>query len=208
MTPTVHASGLALATRRRAIGPFSLDGEPGEVVGLTGPNGSGKTTCMRMLLGLDPTTSGVSRILGAPVDPRHPPRATGAVLEADGFYPWLTGARNLALFAGAHAVLRAPLPDLLVQVGLGEAADRPVRTYSRGMRVRLSLARALLGWPTVLVLDEPTVALDVTAIAWLSSVLDAHRRGGGTVVVASHDHGFLHDLDARNVAFVDGRTCP
>jgi ABC-type multidrug transport system ATPase subunit len=130
----------------------------------------------------------------------------GVVLEADGCYPWLSGRDNLALFASALGRPADEVDTRLAEVGLDRAADRPVRDYSRGMRQRVAFARAALGDPSLLLLDEPTVALDGAAAGWLVELLAAHARAGGATLLASHDAPFLHALDARLVA-VDGGRC-
>ncbi len=204
--PVLEVSGLAIADRRRRIGPFDLTVRAGEVVGLVGPNGSGKTSCLRLALGLDPASSGAVRVHGAAVSPWCPPRGVGLVLEADGCYPWLSGRANLAVFAAVEGRESGEVDALLVEAGLGPAADRVVRSYSRGMRQRLAIARARLGDPPLLVLDEPTVALDESATGWLAELLVAHVAAGGSVLVASHDPAFLDQLGARRVAIDAGTT--
>lgn len=205
--PALEVHGLGIATRRRQIGPFDLTVAPGEAVGLVGPNGSGKTSCLRLALGLERADLGSSRIHGRSVSPWRPPTGVGVVLEADGCYPWLSGRENLHLFAVASGVAGPDIvDDALASVGLAPASDRPVRHYSRGMRQRLAFARAALGDPSLFVLDEPTVALDDDAAGWLVDLLVAHHREGGAVVVASHDHRFLEALDARQVTIDQGRS--
>ncbi len=206
MSAVLEVTDLAIDTRRRRIGPFQLRVEAGQIVGLVGPNGSGKTSLLRLALGLDPATRGTSRIHGRLVGPFDPPHGVGLVLEADGCYPWATGRDNLALFATALGCSASEVADRLDQVGLGAAADRPVRQYSRGMRQRLAIARARLGSPDLLVLDEPTVALDDGASEWLATVVVGHAEAGGAVVLASHDRGWLEALDVTLVP-VDGGRC-
>jgi len=205
--PVFELRDLAIATRRRQIGPFNLTVASGEAIGLVGPNGSGKTSCLRLALGLDRADRGSSRIHGRLVSPTRPPIGVGVVLEADGCYPWLSGRENLELFATASGAGGPDLvDDALVAVGLTPAADRAARHYSRGMRQRLAFARAALGAPPLFVLDEPTVALDGDATEWLVDLLVAHRHDGGAVVVASHDHDFLDALGARRVRIDQGRS--
>ena len=169
------------------------------MVGLIGANGSGKTSCLRLALGLDPPSAGTTRVHGAAVSPWQPPRGVGLVLEADGCYPWLSGRDNLQVFAAALRCPPGEVHERLVDAGLGAAADRAVRSYSRGMRQRLAIARARLGDPPLLVLDEPTVALDESATGWLVDLLCVHAGSGGSVLVASHDPAFLDELGARRV---------
>lgn len=205
MPPMIEIEALAMASRRRHIGPFALRVEAGETVGLVGPNGSGKTTCIRLTLGLDRSDRGRSRIHGRVVSPWHPPTGVGVVLEADGCYPWLSGRENLRLFAQVLGRPAVEIDAALEQVGLTPAADQTTRQYSRGMRQRLAFARASLGGPSLFVLDEPTVALDGDAGSWLVELLNAHAVAGGATLVASHDETFLHALGARIVAVDDGR---
>jgi len=202
----VEVDRLAIATRRRRIGPFDLTVHAGEVVGLVGPNGSGKTSCLRLALGLDPASTGSTRVHGAVVSPWRPPIGVGLVLEADGCYPWLSGRDNLQVFAVALGCPAGEIDARLGEAGLGPAGDRSVRSYSRGMRQRLAIARARLGDPPLLVLDEPTVALDESATGWLVDVLVTHVAAGGAVLVASHDPVFLDQLEARRVAIDGGRS--
>ena len=206
VTAALELRGLGVVRRRRAIGPFDVRVDAGEIVALVGPNGSGKTSCLRLALGLDPATSGHSSVDGAPVGVWSPPRGVGLVLEADGAYPWCSGRQNLALFGGVLGATDERVERLLAEVGLGDAADRPVRTYSRGMRQRLALARARLSAVVLLVLDEPTVALDDDATSWLVELLRAEADRGVGVLVASHDAPFLQSLDARVVHVDQGRT--
>jgi ABC-2 type transport system ATP-binding protein len=201
----IEIEGLAMASRRRRIGPFALWVEPGETVGLVGPNGSGKTTCIRLALGLERSDTGHSEIHGRPVSPWQPPTGVGVVLEADGCYPWLSGRENLGLFGGVLGRSAAEIDAGLTQVGLAPAADQTVRQYSRGMRQRLAFARASLGAPPLFVLDEPTVALDGDAGSWLVELLTTHVGAGGATLVASHDEAFLQALGARLVPVDDGR---
>jgi ABC-type multidrug transport system ATPase subunit len=196
---------LAIDTRRRRIGPFDLQVAAGQIVGLVGPNGSGKTSLIRLALGLDPATRGTSRIHGQLVGPFAPPVGVGLLLEADGCYPWASGRDNLALFATALGRRPAEVDELLEQVGLAGAANQPVRQYSRGMRQRLALARARLGRPDLLVLDEPTVALDDGVSDWLVSTVVSHAASGGAAVVASHDRVLLERLGATLVSVDRGR---
>jgi ABC-2 type transport system ATP-binding protein len=205
VTAVVHLDGMRIATRARSIGPFHLEVAGGETVGLVGPNGSGKTTLLRLALGLDWATAGSCRIFGRLVDPWHPPVGVGVVFEADGWYPWLSGRDNLAIYGDVHCVGTLEVLGLLDEVGLTPAADQAVRNYSRGMRQRLAIARARLGDPALLVLDEPTVALDADASEWLQRVVADHVDAGGAALVASHEQDFLDALDARYVAVDQGR---
>ncbi|MGW2939292.1 ATP-binding cassette domain-containing protein [Streptomyces sp. NPDC001156] len=159
----------------------------GQVFGFLGPNGSGKTTTMRMLLGLVRPTSGLAWIHGRPLPDPDGLARVGAMIEEPGFHPWATGRRNLEFLALAG---RAPSPDavgrVLVRVGLAEAAGRKVKTYSQGMRQRLGLAAALLREPSLLILDEPTNGLDPAGIQEMRSLLRELADAGTTVFLSSH----------------------
>jgi len=171
----------------RAVDGLSFTAQPGRVSGFLGLNGSGKTTTLRMLLGLTRPTSGVALINGKPFGAlTHPSRQVGAVLEQGISHPGQSGRAHLiaqAMLAGAS---RARVDLLLEQVGLTDAATHRTGDYSLGMRQRLAVATALLGEPPVLILDEPANGLDPEGIAWLRQLLRDHAQAGGTVLISSH----------------------
>jgi ABC-2 type transport system ATP-binding protein len=179
-----------------AVDGLDLEVGEGDLFGFLGPNGSGKTTTVRMLLGLVFATSGRIEVLGRPM-----PRAArevlpqvGSLVEGPGFYPHRSGRANLAIFdaAGPRTTPRGPrdrrrrIDDALAQVGLEEVGRRPVRAYSTGMRQRLGLAAALLRAPRLLVLDEPTNGLDPHGMREVRDLLVELARGGTTVFLSSH----------------------
>jgi ABC-2 type transport system ATP-binding protein len=170
-----------------AVDGVTFSVEPGAVTGFLGPNGSGKTTTLRMILGLVTPTSGRARVNGVPfAELAHPARVVGAVLEAQGFHPGRTARKHLLVCAAAIGVPDAAVDHVLGSVGLAHAADRGVRGYSLGMRQRLALAVALLGDPQVLILDEPANGLDPEGIAWLRAFLRGFAAQGRSVLVSSH----------------------
>ncbi|BCB73989.1 hypothetical protein GCM10022251_12030 [Phytohabitans flavus] len=172
---TVAVDGLSFAVPR------------GSIVGFLGPNGSGKTTTLRTVLGLTVPTAGRAMVEGRPYAALpEPARVIGAVLDAAQFHPGRTGRDHLRVFAKAAGVSRSRVDVLLRLVGLDEAAGRRVRGYSLGMRQRLSLATALLGDPRILILDEPANGLDPQGIRWLRDFLRDRRDEGRTVLVSSH----------------------
>jgi ABC-2 type transport system ATP-binding protein len=172
-----------------AVRDLNLSVGRGQVFGLLGPNGSGKTTTMRMLLGLIQATSGGAYIFGHRITPGHPVlRRVGVLLERPAFVPHLSGRRNLELFwrAGAQALAEANLERALEVAGLGDAIERKAGTYSRGMHQRLGLAQALLNRPDLLVLDEPTVGLDPQQVREVRELIREIAADGTTVVLSSH----------------------
>jgi ABC-type multidrug transport system ATPase subunit len=178
-----------------AVDGLDLDVREGDLFGFLGPNGSGKTTTVRMLLGLVFATSGRIELLGRPM-----PRAAGEVLpqvgslvEGPAFYPHLSGRANLALFDAAgpdrtrrRGDRRRRVGEALERVGLGGVGRRPVKAWSTGMRQRLGLAAALLRAPRLLVLDEPTNGLDPHGMREVRDLLVELVGAGTTVFLSSH----------------------
>lgn len=194
--------------RVTAVDGLDLLVRPGDRYGFLGPNGSGKTTTVRMLLGLVHATSGDIEVLGEPM-----PRAAhevlpqvGALVEGPGAYPHLSARANLRLLdaagpaqagggvgteplaadTGSRRTRRRRIEDALEQVGLADVGRRPVRTYSLGMKQRLGLASALLRGPRLLVLDEPTNGLDPRGIVEIRDLLLGLNAAGTTVFLSSH----------------------
>lgn len=171
----------------QAVQNLSFAVEPGSVTGFLGPNGSGKTTTLRMLLGLVKPSSGTATINGLPFHQlANPATIVGAVLEAQSFHPGRTARNHLRCYAAAMNVPDEQADRVLELVGLSSAGGRKTAGFSLGMRQRLALATALLGDPQVLVLDEPANGLDPEGIAWLRSFLKSFAATGRTVLVSSH----------------------
>jgi ABC-2 type transport system ATP-binding protein len=171
----------------RAVDELTFNLPPGSVTGFLGPNGAGKTTTLRMMLGLVQPTAGQVLIGGQPYrDLDRPRQVVGAVLEATGFHPGRRARDHLRIAAQVAGVPAHRTDEVLDEVDLSGHADRRVGGYSLGMRQRLGLATALLGEPSVLVLDEPANGLDPAGMAWLRQLLRTHAQRGGTVVVSSH----------------------
>ncbi|MCW2579360.1 MAG: ABC-type multidrug transport system, ATPase component [Blastococcus sp.] len=166
---------------------LSFTVEPGSVTGFLGPNGAGKTTTLRMLLGLMHPDTGTATFDEAPYTSLPDPlRTVGAVLET-AFHPARSARNHLRVYCRAAGLPLSRADEVLTQVGLADAGDRRAGGYSLGMRQRLALATALLGNPSVLVLDEPANGLDPEGIQWLRGFLRhlAHEQGR-TVLVSSH----------------------
>ncbi|MCO1660175.1 ATP-binding cassette domain-containing protein [Pseudonocardia humida] len=170
-----------------AVNGLSFSVEPGVVTGFLGPNGSGKTTTLRMVLGLVRPTAGQALINGVPFGRLgEPAKVVGAVLEAQGFHPSRTARNHLRVCAAAIGVPDQAVDHALGSVGLAEAAARKVGGFSLGMKQRLALAAALLGNPQILVLDEPANGLDPEGIAWLRTFLRGFAAQGRSVLISSH----------------------
>lgn len=195
----------------QALTDISLQVAPGEVLCLMGPNGAGKSTLLRILAGMLVPTTGSARVLGTDLtatDAAFRGRVAFMVGEERSFHWPLSGRQNLAFFAALHG--HAPAPGrtlsaaLLDRVGLTEAADRPFSTYSRGMRQRLALARGLLGAPSLVLLDEPTLGLDPQGARDLRRFLrdDVIRGAGRTAVIGTNDPAEARALGDR-VVFLD-----
>jgi ABC-2 type transport system ATP-binding protein len=195
-----------------AVDHVDLDVRPGDRYGLLGPNGSGKTTVVRLLLGLIFATSGTCEVLGQAM-PRNARRVlpdVGAVVEAPAAYPHLSGRTNLALLdasgpGGPRRTRRARIDEMLTRVGLGGIDNRPIRAYSLGMRQRLGLAAALLHHPRLLILDEPTNGLDPRGIRDVRDLLIELNSGGVTIFVSSHLLAEVEQLCTRVGVMDDGR---
>jgi ABC-type Na+ transport system ATPase subunit NatA len=171
----------------RAVEDVSFEVQPGRVTGFLGPNGSGKTTTLRVLPGLAAPTAGSATIGGVPYRRlREPARSVGAVLDSMGFSPTRTAAEHLRLLASAAGFAKRRVDEVLGVAGIAEAAHRRVGGFSLGMRQRLSLAAALLGDPQVLVLDEPLNGLDPDGIRWMRCALRQFASEGRTVLLATH----------------------
>lgn len=169
-----------------ALENLTLDLDEGEVLGLFGHNGAGKTTSMKLILGLLNPNEGEVRVLGRRSRDSDVRRQLGYLPENVTFYPQLSGRETLRHFSRLKGAPAQQVDALLEQVGLAAAADRRVKTYSKGMRQRLGLAQALLGEPRLLLLDEPTVGLDPMATQELYSLIDRLRRKGTSIILCSH----------------------
>jgi ABC-type multidrug transport system ATPase subunit len=184
----VETSGL---TKRYGNGVLAVDSvemsvRRGEVYGFLGPNGAGKTTTLRMLVGLIRPSSGMAIVAGhAPGDPAGLARI-GSLVEAPGFYPYLSGRENLKVVADFAAVDHKRVAEVLDIVELTSRAGRRFGTYSTGMKQRLGVAAALLKDPELLILDEPTSGLDPQGMAEMRKLIKDIGQGNRTVLLSSH----------------------
>jgi ABC-2 type transport system ATP-binding protein len=169
------------------VDDLSFEVRPGQVTGFLGPNGSGKTTTLRILLGLASPTAGTATTGGLP-SPQlpDPVRQVGAALDSNTFHPGRSAAQHLRIIATVTGLPRRRVDEVLGLTGLADVAGRRVGGFSLGMRQRLSLAGALLGDPGVLVFDEPLNGLDPDGIRWLRGLLRELTAQDRTVIVSSH----------------------
>ena len=209
----IDAQGLTKAYDEHVVvDELDLQVYPGEIFGLLGPNGAGKTTTILMLLGLTEPTAGQARVAG--FDPTRDPlrvkRLAGYLPDSVGFYDDLTGTQNLRYTARLNRIPAQQTEDridqLLDEVGLSHAADQRVGTYSRGMLQRLGIADALIKDPLVMVLDEPTIAIDPEGVIEIQKIIrDLADQRDVTVLLSSH---LLHQMQSicdRVAIFVDGK---
>lgn len=168
-----------------AISDLSLEVEKGNVYGILGPNGSGKTTTLGILLGVLQSDTGSYEWFGSTPDSGALKRI-GALLESPNFYPYLTARQNLKIIAGIRNADYSEIDRVLLMTRLFERGDHKFQTFSLGMKQRLAIASALLGNPEVLILDEPTNGLDPTGIAEIRELISQVSADGTTVILASH----------------------
>ncbi|RNL63147.1 ATP-binding cassette domain-containing protein [Nocardioides marmoriginsengisoli] len=178
----------------KAVDDVSFVAEAGRVTGFLGPNGAGKSTSMRIMVGLTPPDRGTSTIGGHNyADIPNPGRHVGVLLDASAQHAGRTGREVLALSALTMGLPESRVDEMLTLVGLTEnESGRRVRNYSLGMRQRLGLANALIGDPSVLILDEPANGLDPAGIHWMRTLLRGYAERGGTVLLSSH---LLHEVE-------------
>jgi ABC-2 type transport system ATP-binding protein len=171
-----------------AVDDVSFVCQPGRVTGFLGPNGAGKTTTMRVMVGLTPPTSGRVTIGGHLYsDIPNPGRHVGVLLDASAQHAGRTGREILELGARTMGLDDVRVDEMLELVSLSQSeAKRRLRNYSLGMKQRLGIAHALLGDPSVLILDEPANGLDPAGIRWMRGLLRGYAERGGTVLLSSH----------------------
>ncbi|ABL80540.1 MULTISPECIES: ATP-binding cassette domain-containing protein [unclassified Nocardioides] len=179
---------------RAVVDDITFTARPGRVTGFLGPNGAGKSTSMRMMVGLTRPTSGAAAISGRRfTDLPNPGREVGVMLDASAQHAGRTGREILTLAQQLMGLPDDRVRQMLDLVSLTEAeSERRVGSYSLGMRQRLGIAVALIGGPSVLILDEPANGLDPAGIRWMRDLLRWYADGGGTVLLSSH---LLHEVE-------------
>jgi ABC-2 type transport system ATP-binding protein len=214
--PVVETRGLVRVFGRgpkavRAIDGLDLTAARGEALALLGANGSGKSTTIKVVLGLLRPTDGTVTVLGGPAGRRDARARTGYVPEEARRLPAMTGREFVELFASIQGVPRSErrrrVDEALDAVGLApEAARRRVTEYSRGMARRVALAAAWAPRPDLLVLDEPTSGLDAVGTEQILALLRRHRDAGGSILLSTHDREAAEGLCDRAVVLAAGRA--
>ena len=192
--------------RQRALAGVNLELRAGRMCALLGPNGAGKSTLLGILSTLTKPTSGEVRYgdFSHDVAARKLRGAIGLVAHESFLYADLTARENLRFWEGLYGV-KGRAQELLARVGLEHAADRAVRTYSRGMQQRLALARALVSNPRLVLLDEPFTGLDKSGVEALRDILRELRRSGSILLLVTHDFAAARDLCDHAVVLRRGK---
>jgi ABC-2 type transport system ATP-binding protein len=188
-------------TSKIALKSLSLVVEPGEVFGFLGPNGAGKTTTMNVLLGFVPPSEGRARIFGLDATDTRSRQNLGYLPELTYYYKFLTGRELLRFYAKLFKLpsveAEKRIEELLKLVEMTQAADKPIRSYSKGMQQRIGLAQALINDPQLLVLDEPTSGLDPIGRMNVRAIIQRLKDEGKTVFFSSHELGEVETVCDR-----------
>ncbi len=189
--PVLHIENVdKIIDGKTILKDIRLTADEGEIIGLLGPNGSGKTTLIKLITGLIKMKSGSIVINGFPIDRQFEKaiQSVGAIVENPEFYPYLTGYENLKHYANMHAGIgRERLEEVISRVGLEDAAEDKVKTYSLGMKQRLGIAQAILHRPKLLILDEPTNGLDPAGMKdFREHLRELAEEEGTAILFATH----------------------
>lgn len=188
-TTVISTEGLTKRfSKTLAVDNISFNVEAGQVYGFLGPNGSGKTTTIGMILGITTPSAGDISLFGGntPRDIFHARKRIGATLEQPNFYPYLTGRENLKVVAGIKQCDEKEIETVLGTVDMADRANKEFKTFSLGMKQRLALAAAMLGTPELLILDEPTNGLDPEGMVEIRELIIKLAGMGMTIFLASH----------------------
>jgi len=188
-----------------ALNGINLSLKKGEILGLLGPNGAGKTTTIKIITGLLPPDNGTVKLMDREICGRIPielREKIGVVFEDSNLYLRLSGRDNLYFFAALNKISRKIADDLLKEYSLSDTADKAVKTYSKGMKKRLMICRALLADPELLIMDEPTGGLDPISADIIREKMKLHKNQGRTVLLSTH---YLEEADriCDRVAFIN-----
>jgi ABC-2 type transport system ATP-binding protein len=208
MEATIDVNGI----RKRFGHIIALDGltftvTPGNVTGFVGPNGAGKSTTMRVILGLDSVDEGIALVSGRPYTSlRHPLTEVGSLLDAGALHPGRSARSHLLWMAHSQGLTARRVDEVIEQAGLEAVARRKAGGYSLGMRQRLGVAAAMLGDPSIVMLDEPFNGLDPEGIVWMRGFLRSLAAEGRAVFVSSHLMSELQDTATHLVVIGRGRV--
>jgi ABC-2 type transport system ATP-binding protein len=207
MEATIEIKGLRKHFGRTvALDGISFQVEPGQVTGFVGPNGAGKSTTMRVILGLDSADEGVALVDGQPYAAlRHPLSHVGSLLDADALHPGRSARNHLLWLAYSQGLPARRVDQVLEEAGLQSVARRKAGGFSLGMHQRLGIAAALLGDPSILVLDEPFNGMDPEGIIWVRGFVRSLAAEGRAVLVSSHLMSELEDAATHLVVIGRGR---
>ncbi len=203
--PVVEVTDLSFSYGdTRAVDSVSFSVAPGEVLGLLGPNGAGKSTTIKMIIGQLAPAAGTIAILGGTMPAQRDAiqARMGVCFEEKNLYAAMSAAENLTFFGRLFGLRSVDVDGLLDRVGLADRKDDRVASYSKGMRQRLMMARALVNSPDLLVLDEPTDGLDPVSAIAVRDLVRAEAARGASVLLTTHDMHEADDLSDR-VAFIN-----
>ena len=206
MEKILEVKNLTKKFKHIAVDNISFEVERGNVYGLLGPNGSGKSTTFGMLLSTINPTNGSWKWFGKEGTDTTTLKKIGAIIEQPNFYPYLSAEKNLKIVATIKGVSESRIDEVLAVVGLLDRKKEPFRTYSLGMKQRLSIASAMLCNPEVLILDEPTNGLDPEGIIQIREIISNIAKTGTTIILASHLLDEVEKVCSHVIVLKQGKT--